>query len=583
MTISYRKLGAADAKQYREVRLESLKLHPDSFGSSYEEQRDLPKLRFERALEERVKEQFLVGAFDGGVLIGICGFVPLLNKREKLPGSGEIIQVYVKAAYGGRKIGVSLVKATLNKAFQREEIELIILRVRRDNASAVRIYRQAGFQTFIPRGTGAAGGLDQTLWMRIRRHEYLTRKKKATKSMTGPLQDIRIIDLTTVVMGPFATQILGDMGADVIKVEAPAGDGLRYANRGRHHDMGNLFLNNNRNKRSLVLDLKQEKGREVLLRLVSQSDVLVSNMRLQAMARLGLAYADVSAVNRALIYVACVGFGQNGPYADRAAYDDLIQAMVGIPNLFERAYGDEPKFFPVNFCDRVTGLTVVNAISAALFYRERSGEGQSIEIPMFETMLQFLMSDHLGGYTFEPPDGPMGYTRIVNPNRRPYRTKDGYIALLVYNDKQWTEFLQLIDRPELIGRGIFANLTTRGQNIVEVYGFVRDCMSRRTTSEWLALLEESDLPYAAVPRLEDLCADEHLQAINFFQEQEHPSEGRIRTTAIPSCWSESQPTLRRAAPRLGENSLEILREFGYADEEIGTLIDAGVTIEGRRM
>lgn len=395
--------------------------------------------------------------------------------------------------------------------------------------------------------------------------------------MSGPLSGIKIIDLTTVLMGPFATQLLGDMGAEVIKIEPVGGDVIRYSNQGRTPGMSNLFLNNNRNKRSLVLNLKHEAGQAVLLKLAAQSDVLVSNIRPQAMARLGLAYNDVAEVNPRLIYVACFGFGQAGPYAERTAYDDLIQTMVGIPSLFERAYDDEPKFLPSNVCDRVTGLNVVNAVTAALFYRERTGQGQAIEVPMFETMVQFLMSDHLGGYTFEPPEGPPGYARIVNPNRRPYRTQDGYLALLVYNDKQWVEFLQLIDRPDLIGQGIFANMSVRGQNIVAVYGFVRDSISRRTTIEWLDLLGHSDLPHAAVPTLEDLFENEHLQAVNFFPELHHPSEGRIRTTAIPSQWSVSQPGLHRHAPRLGQDSRDILQELGFSAAEIQTFVEAGTT------
>ncbi|MEM7534489.1 MAG: CoA transferase [Chloroflexota bacterium] len=395
--------------------------------------------------------------------------------------------------------------------------------------------------------------------------------------ITGPLSGIKVIDLTSIVMGPFATQFLGDMGADVIKVEPPHGDVMRYANHSHSEGMSNIFMNSNRNKRSLVLNLKHEMGRDALLKLVAQGDVLVSNIRPQAMARLGLSYEDAAAVNPQIIYVACFGFGQDGPYAERTAYDDLIQTMSGVPNLFERAYGDAPKFLPANFCDRVTGLNVVNAVTAALFYRERTGKGQAIEVPMFETMVQFLMSDHLGGYTFEPPEGVPGYERIVNPNRRPYATKDGYIGLLVYNDKQWAEFLQMIDRPNLIGQGIFATMKTRGQNIVEVYGFVQDCFRQRTTAEWLDRLSKTDLPHAAVSTLEDVFADEHLQAINFFPEQDHPSEGRIRTTAIPSTWSESQPSLHRHTPLLGQDSREVLRELGYDEDKITALVDAGTT------
>jgi len=397
--------------------------------------------------------------------------------------------------------------------------------------------------------------------------------------MPGPLAGIKVIDLTTVLMGPYATRILGDYGADIIKIESLDGDIIRYANRGRSEGMSNLFLNNNRNKRSLALNLKQEAGRDVMSKLVERSDVFVSNIRPQALARLGLSYDDVSGINGKMIYVSCVGFGQNGPFAGRRAYDDLIQSMVGIPNLIQRAYGDEPRFLPSNFCDRVTGMSVVSVITAALFHRERTGKGQSIEVPMYETMVDFVMSDHLGGLTYVPPEGPAGYERIVNPNRRPYRTRDGYIALLVYTDQQWSTFFDIIDRRDLIGQGVFATMGTRADNAAEVYGFVDTTMIQKSTTEWLTLLEDSDLPCAKVPDLEDLVNDEHLAAIEFFREMEHPTEGRTRTTDIPGTWSDSQPEISRLAPRLGEHSSNILQELGYSDEEIKALVADRTTLQ----
>ena len=301
----------------------------------------------------------------------------------------------------------------------------------------------------------------------------------------GPLADIRILDLSNVLMGPYATQQLGAMGADVIKVESHAGDLIRYASPGRSEGMGSLFLNNNRNKRSLVLDLKQPQGIDILMRLVAVSDVLISNMRPEAMRRLGLDYAAVRQVNDKIVYVTCTGFGKGGPYEGRPAYDDLIQTMSGVPSLVERAYGEEPKFAPSNFCDRVTGLNVVSAVLGALLNRERTGKGQSVDIPMFETLVEFLMSDHLGGHTFVPSEGPTGYQRVINPNRRPYQTQDGYLTVMVYSDKQWAEFLEVVGRSDLIDQEPFASMVSRSSNIVEVYSFVRETLASKTTAQWL--------------------------------------------------------------------------------------------------
>ncbi|MBT8079299.1 MAG: CoA transferase [Gammaproteobacteria bacterium] len=394
--------------------------------------------------------------------------------------------------------------------------------------------------------------------------------------MAGPLTGIKIIDLTTVLMGPYATQQLGDMGADVVKIESADGDVIRYASKGRSKGMSGLFLNNNRNKRSLVLDLKQKEGLEVLLKLVGKSDVLISNMRPGAMRRLGLTYQEIAPINEKLVFITCSGFGSGGPYEGRPAYDDIIQTMAGIPGLIARAYGEEPTFVPSNFCDRVTGLKVVSSVVSALFHREHSGKGQSVNIPMFETMVEFLMSDHLGGHTFVPPMEQTGYKRIVNPNRRPYRTKDGYLALMLYNDKQWAEFLGIVGKPELLEQEPFATFSSRSENVVEVYNFVRETLAGRTTAEWLEAFKASDLAHAPVKELEDLFDDEHLQAIGFFPELMHPSEGRIRATAIPDRWSDSQPEFQRHAPRLGQHSREVLLELGLSNDEIQALADKNI-------
>lgn len=395
--------------------------------------------------------------------------------------------------------------------------------------------------------------------------------------MTGPLTDVRVIDLTSVILGPYATQILADLGADVIKIETPEGDNMRHAAPMRNRGMGHIFLHLNRGKRSIILDLKQPAGREALLRLAQSADVLVYNVRPQAMARLKLAYEDVRAVNERIIYVGAYGFSQKGPYAAKPAYDDIIQGMVALPSIAKQAGGDRPRFVPSTVCDRVTGLNTVNAVTAALFYRERTGKGQAVEVPMFESLTQFVLSEHMGGRTFEPPIGPMGQPRLLSEHRNPYETKDGYLCLLLYNDKQWRAFFRLIGREEMFEQDPrFSTQTSRSRHFNEAYAFIAEHMRTRTSAEWLAALTEADVPVMPLNTLEDLLADEHLNQTGFFSTVEHPTEGRLRTMAVPSRWSESAPGEPRPAPQLGEHTAEVLREAGYSQGEIDALIDGGV-------
>jgi len=400
--------------------------------------------------------------------------------------------------------------------------------------------------------------------------------------MPGPLAGVRVVDMTTVLMGPYATQILGDMGADVIKVEPPRGDGSRDIGPMRGRGMGAIFMHVNRSKRSIVLDLKKRSGHAALLRLVESADVLIYNVRPQAMARLKLSYEEVAAVNPRIIYVGTYGFGQDGPYAAKPAYDDLIQGAVGLPTLAMQAGADRPRYVPCTIADRTVGLNAVNAVTAALYHRERTGEGQSIGIPMFETMTQFVVGDHMGGLTFDPPLGPSGYPRLLAKERRPYATKDGYVCTLIYNDKQWKNFFALIGRPEVIESDPrFADLGSRSHHIDELYQLVAEILATRTTAEWLVALGEADIPVMPLHSMETLLEDEHLQAIGFFQVVDHPSEGRIRSMAVPSTWSKSQPNVTRLAPRLGEHSLEVLREAGFSDEEIAALQSEQATMQAQ--
>ncbi|MDN7140063.1 CoA transferase [Pseudomonas sp. JQ170] len=394
----------------------------------------------------------------------------------------------------------------------------------------------------------------------------------------GPLAGVRVLDITAVLMGPYATQILGDMGADVIKVEAPAGDTVRDIGPRRNPGMAGIFLQANRNKRSIVLDLKQPEGREALMRLAADVDVLVYNVRPQAMARLGLDYAALAAVNPTIIYVGVYGYGQAGPYAAKPAYDDLIQGAAALPALALAAGADAPRYVPSAMADRIVGMSAVNAITAALYHRQRSGQGQSIEIPMFETMAQFVLGDHLGGLTFDPPQGPSGYARLLSEHRKPYPTLDGFLCVMIYSDKQWRSFYDVIGRAdEFDADERLGSIGRRTEHIQALYRMVAGIIATRTSAEWIALLEAADIPVMPMHTVESLLEDPHLQAVGFFDYQEHPSEGRIRTLGIPSTWSATQPSLTRPAPQLGEHSAQILAAAGYTPEDIDTLAAKGIT------
>jgi len=393
--------------------------------------------------------------------------------------------------------------------------------------------------------------------------------------MAGPLAGVRVLDLTTVVMGPYATQILADFGADVVKVEPPEGDNMRWAWPYRHPGMGHVFLNANRNKRSIVLDLKQPAARAALLALAKKADALVYNIRPQAMARLGLSYEEVRAVNDKIIYAGCFGYSQRGPYAAKAAYDDLIQGAAGIPWLLQKQGAETPRYAPIIVADRAVGQQVASAVSAALYHREKTGKGQRVDVPMFEHLLQIVLGEHLGGYTFEPQLGEPGYARMLAPDRRPYPTKDGYVCALIYNDKQWKAYFELIGKPEMFRKKEFSTQEERSKNYDSAYAFVAAEMKQRTTDEWLAALEAADIPVQRMNSLADIVADPHLAATGYFRSIEHPTEGRIKSMAVPSEWSESAPEYRRHAPRLGEHTREILGEAGLKEMEIDLLLETG--------
>lgn len=395
----------------------------------------------------------------------------------------------------------------------------------------------------------------------------------------GPLKGIRILDLTAVVMGPYATQTLGDLGADVIKVEPPAGDGLRAVGPMRSPGMGHLALHLNRNKRSIVLDLKQADGLAACLKLAENCDALIYNVRPQAMARLGLSYEAVRKVNPKIVYVGAFGYGEDGPYAGKPAYDDLIQGAAAIPSLFADHSGGVPRYAPVTIADRSVGLQAAIALLSGVLNAHRSGQGQAIEVTMFESLSQFVLGDHLGGESFIPSIGSSGYARLLTEERRPYATLDGYVCALIYNDKHWQSFFGLIDRQDLADDPRFASHTARAANIGVVYGFVSDTIASNTTAYWLAAFDKADIPVTRLNTVKSLIDDEHLRQVGFFQEYDHPTEGRLRLMAPVGRYSSNQPSIRILPPRTGEHSAEILREAGYDEAAIAALISRGVSFQ----
>lgn len=396
--------------------------------------------------------------------------------------------------------------------------------------------------------------------------------------MSGPLEGVKVVDLSNMLMGPYATQILGDMGADVIKVEAPGGDPVRGIGPLRNPGMGAIFINCNRSKRSIVLDLKNPAGLAAVIELLRQADVLVYNSRPQSMARLGLGYEAVSAINPRIIYAGLYGYGQAGPYAAKPAFDDLIQGAVAVPWLSHMADGGEPRYAPTAIVDRGVALWAVGQITAALFHRGRTGQGQKIDIPMFEMMASFVLGDHLAGQAFEPPLGAAGYPRMLNAHRRPYPTRDGHVGVMIYTDRHWRAFFQALGREDAFEKDPrYRSMTSRTENIVALYRELAELLLTRTTTEWLELFNKADIPAMPLNTLESLMADEHLAATGFFSFEEHPSEGRLRQMAYPSTWSVTQPGGTRPVPRTGEHSAEVLREIGYSDERIDALIRSGAT------
>jgi crotonobetainyl-CoA:carnitine CoA-transferase CaiB-like acyl-CoA transferase len=375
----------------------------------------------------------------------------------------------------------------------------------------------------------------------------------------APLAGVRIVDLTSVLMGPFATQTLAEFGAEVIKVEPPEGDLVRGIGPMRSPGMGAIFLNANRGKKSVVIDLKADAGREAMRRLLRTADVLVYNVRPQAMARLGLDRASVHGLVPSLLYVGVFGFARGGPYDGRPAYDDIIQGASGLPWLARAGGADRPRYAPLAIADRVTGMAAATHVLAALRQRDRDGRGRALDVTMFETMARLVLSDHLQGETFVPPLGPPGYPRHLAANRRPYATRDGWLCAMIYSQRQWQDFFTAVGRrAEWDADPALATIEGRTRCVDALYAMVEAELGRLDTGQALAMLESIDVPAIRMLSLDELLADPQLLATGFLGTAAHPTEGLLRTVGTGASWHDAPLPALSPAPRLGEHTDAVL-------------------------
>jgi crotonobetainyl-CoA:carnitine CoA-transferase CaiB-like acyl-CoA transferase len=375
-----------------------------------------------------------------------------------------------------------------------------------------------------------------------------------------PLEGVRILDLSTVVLGPYASQILADYGADVIKIETPEGDSTRRTGPSTETGMGAIFLGVNRGKRSIVLDLKSVAGREALTRLIDTADVLMHSIRPQKLAAIGLDPATVMARNPRLVYAGLHGFVEDGPYGGMPAYDDIIQGLSGGAALMELQTGT-PQYFPTIAADKTSGLVAAHAILAALFKRERTGKGAFVEVPMYETMVAFNLVEHFYGLHFDPALSGPGYPRLLNPWRRPYKTTDGYLCAMPYTDQHWRRFFTEAGESAFAADPRFTDIAARTRNIAALYEIAGKIIATRSTSTWLDIFNRLEIPASKMNRLEDLQEDEHLRATGFFEKIHDPGMGDLVFPGVPVKFDDARPPVRMA-PRLGEHTAEVLAQIG---------------------
>ena len=379
---------------------------------------------------------------------------------------------------------------------------------------------------------------------------------------TGPLAGVKILDMSSVVLGPFATLLFADLGAEVTKVENGKGDIMRYAGKSPTGDLGPIYTNLNRNKYSVSLDAKTPAGKSAITEMLKQSDIFFHNVRMAGMERLGLDYASVKKINPGIVYVHCAGFGAEGLYAKRQAYDDLIQAASGFAHLSSMRDGSPPAYAPSLVADKTVGLFATYATLAALYHREKTGEGQFVQVPMLESFTFFNMVENLYGETFLPGNGKVAYTRSMNKNRKPYPTKDGYISLVPYSDAQWERFFELGGKPGVFEDPRFATYQERTENIGALYALIEEVTATKTTDHWLDLMEAENIPAMRFNQMIDVLEDKHLSSINFFNERQHPVAGAYRSMKHPITFSATPANTYRDPPQLGADTDLILSQLG---------------------
>lgn len=387
---------------------------------------------------------------------------------------------------------------------------------------------------------------------------------------SGPLEGIRVVDLSTVIMGPYASHILADLGADVIKVETPEGDPYRNYKPQRSKGMNGAVLNLHRNKRSVLLDIRQESGREALDAIIRTADVFMHNLRPKVIGKLGYDYEHVRKVKPDIVYCGAYGFGAAGVYRDKPAYDDMIQAGSGIAALYHEIHGT-PQYVPSVIYDKLSGQTIAYAVLAGVVKCARTGQGCSIEVPMFETAVEFNLVEHMSGTAFVPPLGPMGASRVLTTRRKPYKTRDGHVCILPYSDKNWLDFFAFAGLDACRHDPRFVTLAGRAEHADALYGHVEQAALTRTTAEWVDFGDKANVPCMAVVRLDELADDPHIKSIGMFEEMEHPTEGRYMSIRPPTTFTGHEFQVRHHAPRLGQDTEQVLREVGLAQDRIAAL------------